>query len=228
MDFWRTVLVLFRRWYVVLPAFGVTVGLAFGVYSAIPVHYESQAVLVLTTPLTGGSVPTDPDQPPVRVNPLLNFEQGLNTSATVVIQALLKPDLAAQLGVVPDGDTSYEVTNGSINPELLITGPFIFVTGESLTPEGAQGIVQRVVQRTRDELINRQELVDAPEQTYITIDEVVEPTKAVEKRGGKARPAMAAVGLGGIASLAAAYAAESFATARRERRRREEPELVDA
>lgn len=218
MDFWRTVLVLFRRWYVVVPAFMVTIAATMAVYASVPARYESNAVLVLTTPLIGSSTSANPDMPPSLINPLLNFEQGLNTSAAILIQALQKPELAAQLGVVPGGDTSYEVNNGSINPELLITGPFLFIRGESGTASGAEGIVRRVVQRARIELANRQQVVEAPKPTYITMDVVVPATVPEEKRSGKARSAVAALGLGGIASLVTAFASESVANARRERR----------
>ena len=61
MDFWRTVLVLFRRWYITVPAFVATLGLAGAAYSAVPIQYESGSVLVLTTPLTGGTQATRRD-----------------------------------------------------------------------------------------------------------------------------------------------------------------------
>jgi hypothetical protein len=226
VDFWRTVLVLFRRWYVVLPAVALTMGAAFAVYSSIPVRYESSSVLVLTSPRTGPSTSPDPDRPPVPLNPLLNFDQGLNTSAAIVIQALLKPELAVQLGALPGGDTTYEVNNGSINPELLITGPFVFITGESTSAAGAEGIVRRVAAQARAELASQQLRVDAPRDTYIAIDEVVPPTAPKELRAGKARSAAATLGLGAFAALAAAFAAESIAAARRERRRRVEVPVV--
>lgn len=228
MDFWRTALVLIRRWYVVLPAFGLAVLSALLVYSSIPVRYESNAVLVLTTPATVAASPTEPDRLVTALNPLLHFDQGLNTSAAIVIQALLKPELAAQLGVVPGGDTKYEVNNGSVNPELLITGPFIFITGESVTADGARDIVRRVAAQARIELEKRQQVVDAPEGTHISIDEVVSPTKPLALRGGKARPAAVTLGLGAFAALMAAFAAESIGNARRERRRQRERELVKA
>ncbi len=41
MDFWRTVVVLFRRWYITMPAFFATLGLAAAAYSVVPVEYES-------------------------------------------------------------------------------------------------------------------------------------------------------------------------------------------
>ena len=58
MDFWRTVVVLFRRWYITLPAFFATLGVAAAAYSAVPVQYESGSVLVLTFNAIGGGTYT--------------------------------------------------------------------------------------------------------------------------------------------------------------------------
>ena len=63
MDFWRTVLVIFRRWYISVPAFFATLVLAGAAYSAVPVQYQSGSVLVLTTPLAGGTQATDARTP---------------------------------------------------------------------------------------------------------------------------------------------------------------------
>ena len=42
MDFWRTVMVLFRRWYITVPAFFLTLGAApAAAYSVVPVQYQS-------------------------------------------------------------------------------------------------------------------------------------------------------------------------------------------
>src|SRR5919198_480277 len=123
MDFWQTVLVVFRRWYVALPAFLLSILAAVGVYSTVPRTFVSSSVLVLTLPTTGASQPADPARPRDQINPLLNFDKGLSTSATILIQALSTPEAATELGVPPGGDTWFEVTNGSSNPELLITGP---------------------------------------------------------------------------------------------------------
>lgn len=217
MDFWRTVLVLLRRWYVVLPAFVLSIAIAGAVYLSVPTVYVSSSVLVLTTPNNGGIAPADPRQPAGRTNPLLNFDQGLSTSASILIQALGTPEMAVELGAPPGGDTTFRVTNGSTNPELLTSGPFVFVSAESRSAKGAQELVTRVSQRARVELANRQRDLDAPPSTYITVDEIVPPTTPDKQGGSKARAAAAVLGLGFLASLCAAFSAESFCDARRQR-----------
>lgn len=220
MDFWQTVLVLVRRWYVVVPAFAASLAGVLALYASTPIHYVSHSVLVLTTPLTGSSLPANPEHPNSIVNPLLNFEQGLSTSAAIIIQALGSPEVVAKLGASAEGDTRYQVTNGSTNPELLTSGPFIFIAGESATAEGARAIVERVVRQAEVQLADRQAELRAPQPTYITVDQVVPPTTAEAEKGSRARAAAAALALALVGSLASAFAAESLAQALRRRRAR--------
>src|SRR5690606_28322121 len=137
MDFWGTVLVLFRRWYISVPAFVLAVAAAFGVYATLPTVYVSNAVLVLATPTGRGVVPPDPRIPMPRSNPMLNFEHGLSVSASILIAALGTPETARELGVREGGDTEYQVTNGSSNLESLATGPLVFVEASSTDPRKA-------------------------------------------------------------------------------------------
>lgn len=219
MDFWQTVLVVFRRWYVALPVFLLSIGLAGYSYKSVPKVYTSSSVLVLAQSLTGGSQPSNPAEPRWLTNPMLNFERGLSMAGSIVIQALRTPETAAALGVGPGSDTKYTINNGSSNPELLITGPFIFITGESGSADAAKDIVERVAQRARMELEQRQESLNAPPETYIRVVEVVPPTTPQALTGAsKGRAAAAALGLGLVATLTAVFASESIIQARRPRR----------
>jgi hypothetical protein len=216
MDFWQTVLVLFRRWYVAAPAFLLAAGAAVGIYLTVPVTYSSSAVLVLDQPLAGGSLPALPTDKGTITNPLLNFDQGLNNAAAIVIQALNTPEVAAALGASPTGDPSYKVTNGSTNQqEQIVAGPFVFVEGDSRNPQAAQDIAKRAVDRVKLELAGRQKALNAPPETYITVDVAVQPTTPAAQRGNKTRSAAIAVLMGVVAALCAAYAFESYSQARR-------------
>ncbi|MEO3853611.1 hypothetical protein [Acrocarpospora sp. B8E8] len=218
MDFWGTVLTVFRRWYVVLPVFGATVAAAFGIYSTVPTYYVSSAVLALTLPPSGGSLPTHADSPNPLTNPLLNFDHGLSVSASIIIAALNTSDTSRELGVLEDSDTDYEVSNGENNLESLATGPLVFIQGESLTPEGARDIVARLIAKANEELVDRQKGLKAPAATYITTYEAVPPTKPEAQKGRKLRAVLVALAVGAIASLCAAFAVDSMAAARRRRR----------
>jgi hypothetical protein len=218
VDFWATIVLLLRRWYVALPGFVLSLGAAAGFYSSVPTRYVSTSVIVLTAPIGGPSLPADPQHPNPLTNPLLNFDSGLSFSATMLIQTLSTPEVAHELGVEPGGDTTVEVTNGSTNPELLEHGPFVFVHGESISPAKAQSVAAAAVQRAHAELTRRQVTVHAPAPTRISFDEVVPPTTPVPQRGGKQRAAAATVAFGGIGSLASTFAVDSIIDAYHRRR----------
>ncbi|MFC4011056.1 hypothetical protein ACFOY2_27770 [Nonomuraea purpurea] len=218
MDFWLTVLVLFRRWYVSVPAFLLALGVAAGVYSTVPTLWTSNAAMVLTTPRTGASLPIHPGTTNAPVNPLLNFDRGLTMTASILTARLTTADTAADLGIVPNGEVAYKVHNGSTNAEALASGPFVFVEGEARTPEAAQDIVRRVVDRAKAELVKSQQVVDAPPATFMTLSQVVAPTPPEPEPGRKLRSAVVALALGAMAALFATYAVDSLADMRRRRK----------
>ena len=220
MDFWGTIVLLLRRWYIALLGFVLSLGAAGAVYSSVPTYYVSMSIMVLTTPTTGSSVPTDPRHPYPLTNPLLNFDDGLNFSATILIHGMSTLEVAQELGVGPGGDTTLEVSNGSSNPELLEHGPFVFVQAKSLSPVRARSVVAAAMQRVRVELMNQQVGLHVPAATYISLNDVVPPTTPVPQHGGKLRAAAAAVAFGGIGSLASTFAVDSIIDAHHRRRAR--------
>jgi hypothetical protein len=226
MDFWQTVQVVFRRWYVTFPALIGALGVAALVYGSVPTQYVSTSVLLLTMPTTGPTEQIDAKHPNEITNPLLNYEQGLSLSASMLIQTLGSPETAALLGVSPNGGTSYRVTNGSTNPELLESGPFVFVEGTSATPQDAQDIVRRISPLAAQELAARQKELDAPASTYITLTQVVPATTPEPLKVRKLRAAGAAGVLAVLAGLAAAFAFENIATRQqlRQSNRRDPPQ----
>jgi hypothetical protein len=224
MDFWGTILVLLRRWYIALPAFVLAFAAAAAMYVSRPIHYAYSSVLVLTAPTSGATQNADPTHPVDLTNPLLNFDQGLNNTAAILVRALSSSEVYDQLGGRPGGDPSFQISNGSsTNPELLIIkGPILTITAESASPGKAQELVVRVVQRARQELADRQKGLKTPPSTYIVLSEIVSPTTPQTRSGTRLRPAAAALAIGFVASLAAAFGAESIMT-RPGRRRSAQP-----
>ncbi|MBE1565016.1 hypothetical protein [Nonomuraea africana] len=210
---------MLRRWYVAIPALLLTLAGSYGVYKSIPPQYQSSAVLSLTVPISGPSTLGDPRDRVMEANPLLNFNYGLNMTAEVLVQILGAEDTMIKLGARPHGETTYEVNNGSPNPELLFSQPFVLIEGKSSDPRAAKEIVQRVTQRARVELDKRQAQLKAPPTTYIIMTEILEPTDAVALRNDAMRYTAAVLLLGALASVAAAFVAESVAAALRRRRR---------
>ena len=204
MDFWGTVRVLRRRWYIALPAVLLTGILALSVYISVPTRYESSGVLVLTSPAAGGrySEKTKPEDV-VRVNPLLQFDGSLTTTAQILTQILGDPKTAEELA----GKGSTSVYTANTGP---VGGPLLFITTESDSAESAEGLVGKVLEKTVAELAAQQKALSAPEQTFITAQVLVKPTTASAKIGGKVRYVGAATVVLLLLTLASTFAADSI------------------
>jgi hypothetical protein len=213
MDFWGTVRVLRRRWYIALPAVLLTGILALYVYVTVPTRYESSGVLVLTSPAAGGryTANTKPEDV-VKVNPLLQFDGSLTTTAQILTQILGDPKTAEELA----GEGSTAVYTANTGP---VGGPLLFVTTEADSPEAAEGLVGKVLEKTVAELAAQQKALSAPEQTFITAQILVKPTTASAKIGGKVRYVGAATVVLLLLTLASTFAADSIMT--RAKRRKE-------
>lgn len=204
MDFWGTVRVLRRRWYIALPAVLLTGVLALYVYITVPTRYESSGVLVLTSPAAGGrySEKTKPEDV-VRVNPLLQFDGSLTTTAQILTQVLGDPKTAEELA----GKKSTATYTANTGP---VGGPLLFISTEADSPEVAEGLVGKVLDKTVAELASQQKALNAPEQTFITAQILVKPTTASAKIGGKVRYVGAATVVLLLLTIASTFAADSI------------------
>ena len=210
MDFFGTIEVLRRHWKKVTAGLVLTLALTGWIYLSINVKYESQGVIVLTSPSAGPrATPNDLTGNPERINPLLAFDSSLTTTAQIITQILQNPATRAELGAGTGDVSSYEAGNGQLN------GPFVFVVSDSTDEKDSQALVGRVLDRVKTELTARQRQLNAPESTFIGAEIVVQPTEPDALIGGKIRFAGAALVVGIIASLTVAFAAESIRNRRR-------------
>ncbi|MFC4908589.1 hypothetical protein [Actinomadura gamaensis] len=218
MDFWSTLLVLFRRWYLTVPAFLLSLVMAGAVFAMTPSHWVSTSVLVLSSPKNGGDVTVDQRKQPDR-NPLLIYDRGLSETAAILIQIMGSPEIAQRIGAPPGGATQVQVGNGSTNPELLDNGrPFIYIQVDSTSPDIAFNTNTKLVEEAKRVLDERQHRLGAPPATFITLSSAVPPTTPVVQRKGKKRAAVAFMAFSVIVSLTLAYGGESYAQHRRRRR----------
>jgi hypothetical protein len=220
MDFWRTVVVLFKRWYITVPAFVLTLLVAGAAYSAAPIQYESTSVVALTSPLSGGTKTTNlpPNAPASLTNPLLNFEHSLALTASIVIEQLNSSATTSSLGITPGSSTTCEINNGTTNPELLESGPLIFITCDASSAKEAKAIAEKVSVTAGQILDQRQAELNAPPSTHIKMQMVVTPVDGRPLLSSHMRAAAAVGALSCLASLAAVYGFESLMTNRRRRR----------
>jgi hypothetical protein len=215
MDFWGTVRMLQKRWYVVVPALLLSVALTLFTYATIPTRYSSTGVMLLTTPSTGGRfTEAGPPDEVIQVNPLLAFDGSLVITAQIVAQVLNDPATKRELGIVAGSQDTFLANNGETQ------SPFVFVNAESDSAEGALSLVARTLERASTELNDRQAALKAPASTFIKTEVLVPPTEPEAQIGGKIRFAGAALVLSLILSLTVTFGTDSFLDALRRRRER--------
>ena len=98
MDFWKAVLALARRKFVILPVLGLAIVAGLAGYSLTPLHYVSSATMVLAQPAFGRTLSLNPAEQEYLTNPMLSFGNDLKTASTILIFAVNAPDAAAELG----------------------------------------------------------------------------------------------------------------------------------
>ena len=197
MGFWKTVLGIARRPFIGLPVLGFALIFGATAFLAAPTHYVSSGYMVLTTPTSGGAI--DPTKSSFTTNPLLAFNDGLKTTAAILIQAVSTKEVLAELGAGQNG-TAITVNDGSSNSQLAnssSTGPFIFVQVDSTTPDGVRDAVLRTENHIRNDLNTRERALNAPKTTYLLLTDVVTPANPVAQQTTKYEYA-AGAGLGTI------------------------------
>ncbi|HEX6346016.1 hypothetical protein [Umezawaea sp.] len=189
-------------------------------YASVPTRYESTGTMVFTSPSSGGrfSDNTKPEDV-VRVNPLLAFDGSLTTTAQILTQVLGDPMTRTELA----GEKSTSTYTANTGP---VGGPLLFVTAEADSPDQAQALVTKVLERASVELDARQRTLNAPEPTFITAQVLVRPTSAEAKIGGKVRFVGAAAVVLLLLTIAVTFGSDSVLN-KAKRRKDTEPAEVD-
>ncbi|MFF4413264.1 hypothetical protein ACFYY8_12100 [Streptosporangium sp. NPDC001559] len=218
MDFWKTIFGLARRKAIGPPLAVLSIISASLVFFLLPTYYVSTASMVLTTPATGGTLSADPTKPLGLTNPLLQFSDGLRVTSGILILSMNTPEVAAELGVVPNGPTQIVINDGRTNPDLLgisTNGPFVYVEVQSRSAVAAQDVVLRAKQRIRKELADRQQALKAPRSTFITVVDVVPSSVPTAKISGKLTAAGATMFLVLFGGLSIVYGVTQIRGGRR-------------
>jgi hypothetical protein len=211
MDFWKTLGVLLKRWYISVPVFVVSLALAGAVFVTVPTQYESTGTIVLTAPTSGGVTSVNPATATGPGNPLLDFEGSLTITTQLLIQSLSSPTVQNQIAA-QGGVSTFQAGDG------LTGGPFVVIIADADSTKQAERTVTLALQYAESELNARQKNLNAPPTTYIGTQIVVAPTPATTKIGSKVKAGGVTLALGVVLSLAAAYAIESVLNNRRRRK----------
>ena len=216
MDFWVTLVGLLRRKRVLIPAVLVALTTGSLVYLATPTTYVSDTTMVLTTTPYGGTESQDPDSPTDLTNPMLNFSDSLRTTAGILISSMNTEAVEEQLGVRKPARLF--VDDGRTNPDLLgLNGPFLYVVATSPSPEEAARIVDEAQQLMREKLAGWQSQLNAPQRTYISIADVVQPVAPDADRAKAVKLGVIALVLGFLIVWDIAYLLQRSRRGRRAR-----------
>jgi hypothetical protein len=212
MDFWKTIGVLLRRWYVAVPVFFVALVIGGGVFLKVPTQYVSTGTMVLTAPTAGATTAVNPAQASGPGNPLLDFEGSLTITTQLLIQSMSSPSVGQQIAQQGGGTSTYQAGDGNTG------GPFVVIVATANSPQEAELTVSLALKYAQNELDARQKNLNAPPSTYIGTQSVVSPTQATTKITNKVKDGGIALVVGLVLSLAAAYGVDSWMSSRRRKR----------
>jgi len=88
MDVWTLLVILVRRWYVVVPVIALTAVVAFQAERSVQATYASEAAVILTVPASS----VDEDGVPTQSNPYLSFPSSLGVSANAMVRVVGSAD----------------------------------------------------------------------------------------------------------------------------------------
>jgi len=217
MEFWTTIGRLLRNKRVFIPTALVALTLGAVAYLVTPSTYVSSATMVLATTKYGGVDPHDPTKPAQLTNPMLNFNDSLKTTSTILVEAMNTKGVMQEVGATR-ADTQLIVNDGSTNPTLLGTnGPFVYIAGRSSSPAKSRLVVLAAQQMMKQKLNDYQGALHAPQKTYVSLVDVVPPTAPVAGHGRATKLAALAVLLGGMLCVAIAYLGDRLRLRRRAR-----------
>ncbi|MFC4058788.1 hypothetical protein ACFOWE_10810 [Planomonospora corallina] len=209
MEFWNIVVGLLRRKAVATSLILFPLAAALVVFFLVPARYTASTFMVLTTSSTGELFPQDPNQKGALTNPLLEFNDGLRTTSTILISAMTTPQMLTRLGAPPEGSTELTIDDGRSSEVLLEPGgPFIYIEADATSEAKAETVVRNARERVRAELHKRQVALGAPEATYISAVDVIPPTEAKQSLTNKAQMTGAVFVLAFLALFGVVYARE--------------------
>lgn len=206
LDFFTLVGVVRRRWHVVGLGLVLTALLTIGVGSRVEPTYTARGSTVLLLP----STIADPNTG--RQNPYLGFGS-VQIPASILTEAVSQPQVRAEIAS-EGGTAEYEVVLDPSTPAPLIV---VVTTGEDA--EEVLRTVGLVMDRLSQELVLRQEAVEAPAATWLTLDPLAQPDEASPQLGSKMRAQAVTLALGFAASVTVAVLIDSIAARRAEVRR---------
>jgi hypothetical protein len=198
---WASIVVIFRRWPLVLLGLVLTGAACFGVYTKVPVTYGASGSLLLEVPEVAAPAPGST----IPLNPILGTRAYIGDLLTTI---MANPEEAAK--VAANGGTgSFETSLGQGQAALVQ----LETTGA--TPEEALTTWSVAAAATSEALLSLQEAKGAPADQLVTVSPITEPLEATKQSGGRLRALIATAVLGIGLTLLLVFGVESLMQHRR-------------
>lgn len=202
--------VLLRRWPIVLLGLFLSLGLTAWVFMRAAPVYQSTAQALLLPPSV--LVPLPSGEQEVRSNPYLELTYSVSATADVMATVLMAREMKDRL--VAEGATG-EYIIAPLSPGSAV----LLIDARDEAPAVATGTATAVLDALTTELQERQVRAGAAPSRFVTISIVEAPTPAQQQLGSRLRTAGATFLLGVIATVLVAFAVDAL--------RRRRPDLVD-
>jgi len=203
--------VVLRRWYVVLPVLLLAAGGAFYAGKAVTADYEARAALLLLGPSV---TPTESG------GAFINPYRSAGTTATADALDIVADSATTRLLMAEAGfeDLTYEVRADNSILEIVVVAK---------SSEQAIGAVQFLQEFLENQLTQRQDAVQAPQDQRLAFDVLSAPSTSTEIVEGVSRIRVAVLGAGGLLAMVLAVTIDRLARRRPSGSRRTQPEETD-
>jgi capsular polysaccharide biosynthesis protein len=207
VDFFESIQIIRRRWYVVVPVVVVTLVVVLVARNRIDPEYQASSSVTLVSPAQAAGAGALPG-----TNPLLSSSGSLGTTAE-------------ETGVAVSGEnTRDDVASKNLYSDFEVVTdprtPIMQVDANGRDAQIAVSTVDDVVDRIRSELVARQTRLGVRPEEFISLDVLTEPGLTGPDNSDQTR-VTAVLGVLGLAlAIGAAFLAEGIATRMRRDRDR--------
>jgi hypothetical protein len=203
MEFWTSVKVILRRWYVVVPCVIATVGIGiYLVHQAKPSYKAGGSVLLSTH--GQAAHPESTPSTVAGVNPYANMDQ--SQLAYLVSQTAGSSTLQDEMKAA--GAT------GTYSVVAIAGEPALTVSTMATTPAGATSSYHKLVSLLDTELRRRQLAVGAPANSLVGVQDWTTPSNALPQNAAKVNALIVVVVIGGLLTLGLTFLVDALLTNR--------------
>lgn len=214
MDFWHSLGILARRWYIVVPGIVLTTVLSIALYTNTAPTYRANGTVVfyapgkLTLPVATADDPAPTAQ---RSNPFLGFDGSIGVTSEIVSRAVVAP---AAINAITGKRSA---TSFTVEPDINARGPIIQLTADAPTGPDAVATLNRGIAQVTTTLDQQQAAVGAPKDTWVRVAVLRADRSASAVAGNRIKSAGAVFVLGIALSITAAFLVDALMRAGRKR-----------